>query len=159
VLVTVRAPAAPRERIVTGTIAAAVSGSLQTLHVPWALGFRRYSANLLAHVSLNKKSFTPSDTAPALLTIQAGNLVRDDGLQIQPVARLDVLLYDSSGRFIGALARLRNLLPGAYSFGITGRGPSSLVLPPGGYELRLAAWPTLPRDAQPSRARVSFQIE
>ena len=159
VLVTVRASAAPRERIVTGTIAAAVSGSLQTLHVPWALGFRRYSANLLAHVSLNKKSFTPSDTAPALLTIQAGNLVRDDGLQIQPVARLDVLLYDSSGRFIGTLARLRNLLPGAYSFGITGRGPSSLVLPSGGYELRLAAWPTLPRDAQPSRARVSFQIE
>jgi hypothetical protein len=159
VQVTVRAPAASRERIVTGTIAAAVSGSLQTLHVPWALGFRRYSANLLAHVSLNQKSFAPSDTSPALLTIQAGNLVRDDGLQIQPVSRLDVLLYDSAGRFIGTLARLRNLLPGAYSFGITGRGPSSLVLPPGGYELRLAAWPTLPRDAEPSRARVRFQIE
>ena len=159
VLVTVRAPAAPRERVVTGTIAAAVAGSLQTLRVPWALGFRHYSANLLARVTLNKKSFAPSDTSPALLTIQAGNLVRDDGLQIQPVARLDILLYDSSGRFIGALARLRDLLPGSYSFGITGRGPSSLQLPAGGYELRLAAWPTLPRDAEPSRARVQFQIE
>jgi hypothetical protein len=136
-----------------------VSGSLQALRVPWALSFRQYSANLLAHVSLNKKSFEPSDTSPALLTIQAGNLVRDHGLQIQPVSRLDVLLYDSSGRFIGTLARLRNLLPGAYSFGITGRGPTSLQLPPGGYELRLAAWPTLPRDGKPSRARVRFQIE
>src|SRR3954454_6147105 len=159
VQVTVRAPAAPSERIVTGTIAAAVSGSLQTLRVPWALGFRRYSANLLAHVSLNKQSFEPSDTSPALLTVQAGNLVRDDGLQIQPVAQLDILLYDSSGRFIGTLDRLRNLLPGAYSFGITGRGPSSAELAPGAYELRLAAWPTLPRDAKPSRARVRFRIE
>jgi len=159
VRVTVRAPVAPRERVVTGTVAAAVSGSLQTLRVPWALGFRRYSANLLARVSLNKKTFEPSDSSPALLTIQAGNLVRDDGLQIQPVARLDILLYDASGRFIGALARLRNLLPGAYTFGITGRGPTSLVLPSGRYELRLAAWPTLPREAEPSRARVPFQIE
>jgi hypothetical protein len=159
VLVTVRAPAAPRERVVTGTIEAAVSGSLQTLRVPWALGFRQYSANLLAHVSLNKKSFAPSDASPALLTVQAGNLVRDGGIQIQPVARLDILLYDASGRFIGTLARLRNLLPGAYSFGITGRGPTSVRLPAGGYELRLAAWPTLPRDAKPSRARVRFQIE
>jgi hypothetical protein len=159
VQVTVRAPAASRERVVTGTISAAVSGSLQTLRVPWALGFRRYSANLLAHVSLNKRSFAPSDSSPALLSVQAGNLVRDDGIQIQPVSRLDILLYDSSGRFVGALARLRNLLPGAYSFGITGRGPTSLRLPAGGYELRLAAWPTLPRDAEPSRARVRFRIE
>ena len=43
VQVTVRAPAAPRERTVTGALAVAVSGSLQTLRVPWALGFRRYS--------------------------------------------------------------------------------------------------------------------
>jgi hypothetical protein len=57
------------------------------------------------------------------------------------------------------MARLRNLLPGSYSFGITGRGPTSAQLAPGGYELRIAAWPTLPLDAQPSRARVSFRIE
>ena len=45
-----RAPAAPRERIVTGAIDGAPPGSLQTLRVPWAIAFRRYSANLLAHV-------------------------------------------------------------------------------------------------------------
>jgi hypothetical protein len=75
------------------------------------------------------------------------------------VSRLDILLYSSAGRFLGVMARLRNLLPGSYSFGITGRGPTSVVLPPGNYQLRLAAWPTLPLDAKPSRAQISFRIE
>ena len=85
--------------------------------------------------------------------------MRDDGVQIQPVSRLDVLLYTASGRFLGVMARLRNLLPGSYSFGITGRGPTSAVLTAGSYELRLAAWPTLPLEAKPSRAQVDFRIE
>ena len=160
VLVTVRAPAAPRERIVTGTIAAAVSGSLQTLHVPWALGFRRYSANLLAHVSLNKKSFTPSDTAPALLTIQAGNLVRDDGLQIQPVARLDVLLYDSQ-RPVHRHARAAPQPPAG---GVQLRDHGPRPVEPRAASRRLRAAAGRVADAatrRRSRAgrRVSFQIE
>ena len=159
VKVTVSAPAAPaNERLVTGVVQIAADGS-ETMHVPWALGFKTYAANLLAHVALSDTSFKPSDTQPAILTVQAGNLVRDGGLQIRPVSRLDILLYTSSGRFVGVMARLRNLLPGSYSFGITGRGPTSLVLPSGSYELRLAAWPTLPLAAQPSRAQVSFRIE
>ena len=158
VQVTVRAPAAPTAQVVTGAIRIAPAGS-QTLRVPWALGFRRYSVNLVPRATLSDTSFAPSDTNPAVLTVQAGNLVRDNGVQIQPVSRLDVLLYSASGRFIGVMARLRNLLPGSYSFGITGRGPTSVRLAPGGYELRLAAWPTLPLDAKPSRAQVSFRIE
>jgi hypothetical protein len=154
----VTAASAPHTRLLTGVIQVAPSGS-ETLRVPWAISFRRYSASLLPHVTLSDTSFKPSDTSPAVLTIQAGNLVRDEGLQIQPVSRLDILLYTSSGRFAGVLGRLRNLLPGSYSFGITGRGPSSTPLPPGGYELRFVAWPTLPRNAEPSRAQVSFRIE
>jgi hypothetical protein len=50
-------------------------------------------------------------------------------------------------------------LPGSYSFGITGRGPTSARLPAGDYELRLAAWPTLPKQAEPSRAQVRFTIK
>ena len=57
------------------------------------------------------------------------------------------------------MARLRDLLPGSYSFGITGRGPNSIVLAPGSYELRLAAWPTLPLQAPPSRAKLRFRVE
>ena len=158
VQVTVTAPAAPRARLLTGVLQIAAAGS-ETLHVPWALSFRRYSANLVPRVTISDRSFKPSDTNPAVLTVQAGSLVRDYGLQIQPVSRLDVLLYTGSGRYVGVMARLRNLLPGSYSFGITGRGPTSARLAAGSYELRLAAWPTLPLDALPSRARVSFRIE
>ena len=75
----------------------APSGS-ETLRVPWALSFRARPANLLAHVSLDQTSFKPSDTTPAMLTVQAGALVRDHGLQIEPVSRLDVLLYTAGGQ-------------------------------------------------------------
>jgi hypothetical protein len=159
VKITVRAPAAPGDSVVTGTIRVAAAGS-ETLHVPWALQFVQPTSNLLARVSIDQASFAPSDTSPALLSVQAGALVRNHGVvQIEAVSRLDVLLYTSAGRFVGVLARLRDLLPGTYSFGITGRGPSSVRLPAGGYELRLAAWPTLPKDAPPSRAQVRFTIK
>ena len=110
-------------------------------------------------MTLSDDSFPPSDTNPAVLTVQAGNVVRDDGIQIAPVSRLDVLLYSAAGQYLGVLARMRNLLPGSYSFGITGRGPTSAPLASGSYELRLAAWPTLPRGAKPTRAQVKFRIE
>ena len=73
--------------------------------------------------------------------------------------RLDVLLYTAAGKYVGVMARLRDLLPGAYSFGITGRGPTSVQLAPGRYELRFAAWPTLPLEAKPTRAQISFTIQ
>ena len=159
VKLSVRAPAAPGSDVVTGSIRLAPVGS-EPLHVPWALQFKHVTPNLLARVGLDSTSFAPSDSAPALLTVQAGALTQDrQGVQIEPVSRLDVLLYTSAGRFVGVLSRLRNLLPGAYSFGITGRGPNAAALPAGGYELRLVAWPTLPKDAQPSRAQVRFTIK
>src|SRR4051794_29877466 len=159
VLVTVTAPAAPAGvRLVTGSIRVAPSGS-QTLRIPWALIFRPTHGNLLGRVSINRKSFPASDSNPAILTVQAGALVRDEGLQIEPVSRLDILLYNASGQFMGVMARLRDLLPGSYTFGITGRGPTSARLPSGTYELRFAAWPSLPLDAKPTRAQLSFRIE
>jgi hypothetical protein len=143
---------------VTGVIRIAAAGS-ETVRVPWALGFQKPPTNLIAHVSLSSRSFKQSDTRPAVLTVQAGNVVRQgSALEVQPVSRLDVLLYTAGGRFIGLLTRLRDVLPGSYSFGITGRGPTSAPLQPGAYELRLAAWPTLPQDAAPSRAIVRFRV-
>ena len=159
VKLTVRLDATPGPRIGTGVIAVSARGSLQTLRVPWALEFRASDVSLLGRVGLSESSFKPSDSNPAVLTVQAGALVRSDGLQIEPVRRLDILLYSAGGKYIGVMARLRDLLPGAYSFGITGRGPTSIVLAPGRYELRLAAWPTLPLDVKPSRALVKFQIQ
>ena len=158
VQVTVRAPVAPDARIVTGVIQISPSGS-EPLHVPWALDFERVPDTLLGRVAIDRASFTASDTNPAILSVQAGNVAHDGGVQIQAVSRLDILLYSAAGRYLGVMARLRDLLPGSYSFGITGRGPTSARLPPGSYELRLAAWPTLPLQAKPSRAQVSFRVE
>jgi Subtilase family len=158
VKVRIVAPSPPGSTTVTGVIRIAAAGS-ETLRVPWALGFQQPPTNLIAHVSLSSRSFKQSDTKPAVLTVQAGNVVRQgDAVEVHPVSRLDVLLYTAGGRFIGLLTRLRDVLPGSYSFGITGRGPTSAPLQPGAYELRLAAWPTLPQDASPSRAIVRFRV-
>jgi subtilisin family serine protease len=157
--VTVRAPAAPPSPVVDGVIQVSAAGSTP-LRIPWALAFRTPATNsLLQRVTISPASFKPSDTTPAILSLQAGNVYAASGLQIQPVRRLDILLYTASGRYVGVMARLRDLLPGSYSFGITGRGPNSIVLATGGYELRLAAWPTLPLQAEPSRATVPFRVE
>jgi len=157
--VTVRAPASPRAPVVDGVIQVAPAGSTP-LRIPWALAFRAPATNsLLQHVAIDHASFKPSDTSPAILSLQAGNVYASGGLQIQPVSRLDILLYTAGGKYVGVMARLRDLLPGSYSFGITGRGPNSIVLAPGSYELRLAAWPTLPLQAPPSRAKLRFRVE
>src|SRR5215203_2105955 len=156
VVVTARAPSAPAAPVVTGAIHVAPDGG-RVLRVPWSIAFRHYAGSLLARARLRDPKFEPSDTTPAVLEVQAGRLVEDQGVQVQPVARLDVLLYDASGRFIGVLARLRDLLPGSYTFGITGRDPGGQQLEPGPYELRLVAWPTLP--GKPSRSLVRFEIE
>jgi len=159
VQVTVTAPRAPPSSVVTGVIQATPAGGIP-LRVPWALEFQAPPpGDLLQRVSLDHSSFKASDTSPAILTVQAGNVVAENGVQIEPVSRLDILLYTAGGRFVGVMARLRDLLPGAYSFGITGRGPNSIVLAPGDYELRLAAWPTIPTDATPTKAIVHFRIQ
>jgi hypothetical protein len=106
---------------------------------------------------LSSGAFKPSDTDPAVLSLQAGALGGTNGDDIKPVSRLSILLYDATNHYLGVMAELRDLLPGAYSFGITGRGPRSVRLKPGSYELRLEAWPTL--SGKPSRVKVRFQIE
>ncbi len=158
VQITVRAPVAPPSQAVDGVIRITPDGG-QALRVPWVLAFSRPSDSLLPQVTIDHASFTPSDSAPAILTVRAGAVSTSGGIQIEPVSRLDILLYTASGRYVGVMARLRDLLPGSYSFGITGRGPNSIVLAPGSYELRLAAWPTLPIQAPPSRATLRFRVQ
>jgi hypothetical protein len=158
VQVTVTAAKAPAARLVTGAIQVESTGS-ETLRIPWAILFQQEQGKLLGKIALSETSFAPSDASPAILSVQAGALVRDAGVQIEPVRRLDILLYSAAGKYIGVMARLRDLLPGAYSFGITGRGPTSVRLAPGSYELRFAAWPTLPLGAKPTRAQLSFRIQ
>ncbi len=157
VTVTVSAPKRLPQAAVTGAIRVTPAGGA-TLRVPFAIDFRAQTESLIGRATLSSAAFAPSDTSPAILNVQAGNVLTGDGIQIEAVSRLDVLLYDANGRFRGVLARQLDLLPGSYSFGITGRAPTSQRLPPGRYELRLVAWPTIPGSAPPSRHRLGFTI-
>jgi subtilisin family serine protease len=129
----------------------------QPLRLAWAVPTPPPAGTLLPQAALDDTSFAPSDETPAVLSVQAGRVYTRGGLQVEPVARLDVLLYTGAGAFIGVLGRERDLLPGSYEFGITGRSPTGSTLRPGRYELRLVAWPT--GRGAPSRAHVSFSIQ
>ncbi len=109
--------------------------------VPWAVALLAQGSALIGDVSLSAKTFRASDRAPAVLTVQAGQ-VRDlaGRRQLRPVARLDVELW-RGGERLGLLARLRDVLPGRYAFGLTGRGPRGRTLTAGVYRLRVVAVP------------------
>ena len=53
---------------------------------------------------------------------------------------MDVELWRGGTR-LGLLARRRELLPGRYTFGLTGRGPTGERLARGKYTIRLLAFP------------------
>lgn len=156
VRVTARLPERPSGAIQTGAVAVRPDGG-QILRIPWVIGLRQPTGSLVGQPTLDRTSFRPSDTQPAVLEVQIGFVDGSSPVQIEPAARFEVLLYGSNGAFIGVLARLRDLLPGTYSFGITGRGPGGAILAPGSYQLRLVAWPAGGKQA--SRARIPFRIE
>jgi hypothetical protein len=126
--------------------------------VPWTILFGARLKPALDAVRLSLRSFHPSDAAPALLSFVAGSVVREAGrTAVQPLSRLDLELWSPDGGRIGLLARLRDVLPGRYSFGVTGRDPTGAVLPSGDYQLRLLAYGTDP--GPPTVRTVSFSIK
>jgi hypothetical protein len=144
-------------RPVQGVLRANVVGG-GTIRIPWVITFGGPTTNVLGAVQLSTRSFKPSDTQPALLTLRAGKVIRTDaGDEIRPVRRLDVELVRANGERLGYLARLRNLIPGHVTIGITGRDPEGELLERGAYRLRIMAWPT-ERRAPASRAVVRFRI-
>jgi len=137
--------------------------------VLWSATLGRPDSHLLASATLavgnatpKKKgvlpAFHPSDSAPADLSLRVGRVAVTAGrLELSPVSRLDVDLVTASGDDLGLLARLRDLLPGNYVFGLTGRGPGGNILPSGRYRLRIAAFPTTPGPA--ARRAIPFRIK
>jgi subtilisin family serine protease len=156
VSVTAKASKRPSLAVVSGSLTVRPAGA-QALRVPWAIVFSPYRGPLIGPVAISPRSFSPSESKPASLTIVAGRLTGGTVVEIQPVARLDVSLYSSGGAFLGVLATVPDLLPGTYSFALTGRGPDGTILQPGGYEIRLTAWPTL--RGRPTRDKIRFRIE
>ena len=144
---------APAEGVVIVTPAAG-----REIRVPWTITFGKRQSPVLASVRLSTRTFSPSDAAPALLSFVAGSVPRSAGEpDVLPLSRLDLELWSSNGGRVGLLARLRDVLPGRYSFGVTGRDPAGAVLQRGDYQLRLVAFAT---DAGPPTTRtVGFTIK
>jgi len=131
------------------------------VRVPWAVARREAKlAPLVGDVKLSHHEFAPSNVAPVVLAFRAGRVDRvPDGETIEPVGVLELELWTAEGRRLGVLARLRDVLPGRYAFGLTGRGPGGRVLEEGVYVLRLRAYPVDGDDgALPSTAEAVFTI-
>jgi hypothetical protein len=131
-----------------------VSGGGRTV-VPWAVALPFKGSALIGRVGISARSFRASDRAPAVLTVQAGQ-VRDlaGRRQLRPLSRLDVELW-RGGKQLGLVARLRDVLPGRYAFGLTGRGPRGGALAKGSYRLRVLA---VPPDGPAEAETVTFRI-
>ncbi|MEP6910987.1 MAG: S8 family serine peptidase [Actinomycetota bacterium] len=125
-----------------------------SIRVPWLITYRPRNDELLGSLDLSTASFRPSDNAPAVLSFRAGRIA--SGGQLEPVARLDLELRGADGAKLGVLARLRDLLPGRYAFGLTGRDDKGDTLEPGRYRVLLTAYPT--GEGPPSTASVAFVI-
>ena len=137
----------------------AVEGALRVttigggvFRVPWLVPPARVPQPLVGEVEISETSFKPSDSAPAVVSLTAGRVSRGELL---PLARLDLELWRGRRR-LGVLVRLRDLLPGRYAFGLTGRDPTGEELPPGRYRLLLRSFPT--DGGRPGRRSLEFRI-
>ena len=126
-----------------------------TIAVPWVVALPVEGSALIGGIELSARTFHASDRAPAVLTVQAGQ-IRDlaGRRQLRPVSRLDVELWRGKEK-VGLLARLRDVLPGTYAFGLTGRGPRGGPLAAGAYRLQVVA---LPPEGVAETEEIAFRI-
>jgi hypothetical protein len=155
--VTARIAGLARADVLSGLIRIDPRGS-QRLVVPWSVLLTPPPDDLIGGIELSEGRFEPSDVTPAVLSIRLGTIDRVRGRDVlQPVRRLDVFLVEDEGPVVGLLARLRDVLPGQYAFGLTGRGPDGRTLAAGNYRLRLVAWPEA--GGAPAKRTVRFAVE
>jgi hypothetical protein len=128
------------------------------IRVPWAITFGPQPHAPLSAVHISSHVFAPSDAKPALLSFVAGAVpVSGSGQDVRPLSRVDLELWSPTGGRIGLLARMRDVLPGSYSYGVTGRDPTGALLPTGDYRLVLGAYGT--RDAVPTKRTIAIRIK
>jgi hypothetical protein len=108
------------------------------VHIPWAVAVPRSGTDLVSDVSLKTTAGRVSDATPVVLGLVAGAIVPTPGPQIVAVDVLEVQLRRGD-ELVGVLARRRELLPGRYTFGLTGRGPAGERLARGRYVIRVVA--------------------
>ena len=157
VVVTARVPLLPKApAALNGMLRVRVAGG-STVRVPWSIAVPLNARPLLGRVRISSRSFAPSDVDPAVLTIVAGRIDgTPDRPQLLPLEQLEVQLIRGT-KTLGSLARVRDVLPGRYAFGITGRGPGGGRLRAGTFALRVIATPVGGGDTD--ERTIPFTIE
>jgi len=130
--------AAETRGVVTGELTLRLSDS-PAVRVPWAVAVPG-AVDLLSRVSLRTTGGRVTDATPAVLSLLVGAVTPKPYPQRRPVDVLEVQLWRGD-KLLGVLARRRELLPGRYTFGLTGRGPVGQRLRAGNYLVRVVARP------------------
>jgi subtilisin family serine protease len=116
------------------------TGDSPEAHVPWAVAVPG-GARLVSRLALDTTGTRVSDTTPAALSFVAGSVTgAPSDPQVRGVELLEIELW-RGGKRIGLLARRRDVLPGRYTFGLTGRGPTGDRLRRGRYVIRVVVHP------------------
>ncbi len=124
--------------VATGELVLRISDAPEA-HVPWAVAVPG-QVDLVSRLKLEPTGARLSDATPAALSFVAGSVTAAPDPQVRAVELLEVELW-RGGEQLGLLARRRELLPGRYTFGLTGRGPTGARLARGNYVIRLVAYP------------------
>ncbi len=125
--------------VATGELVLRVAGA-QEARVPWAVAVPEKDVDLISGLTLRRTGPRVSDATPAVLGLVAGAVTSTPDPQVRAVDELDVQLWRGE-RLLGVLATRRELLPGRYTFGLTGRDPSGQRLRRGRYVVRVVARP------------------
>jgi subtilisin family serine protease len=128
----------PEAGAATGELVLGVGDSPE-VHVPWAVAVAP-AVDLVRRLRIVTTGTRVSDATPAALSFVAGSVTALPEPQVRAVERLDVELW-RAGERLGTLTERREVLPGRYTFGLTGRGPTGDRLARGTYMIRLVAYP------------------
>ena len=139
--------------VATGELVLRVEGSAES-HVPWVVAVPSTSP-ILSRVRIQEAKEHVSETTPSVLSFVAGSVELAPDPQVRAVSLLDIELW-REGQRLGVLARRRELLPGRYSFGLTGRAPDGARLGRGAYVVRVVARPG--DGTPPQSVRVDYRV-
>lgn len=122
----------------TGELVLRVADSPE-VRVPWTVAVPP-PVDLVSRLAIVPTGTRVSDATPAALSFVAGSVSASPDPQVRAVELLEVELW-RNGERVGLLTRRRELLPGRYTFGLTGRGPTGARLGRGTFTIRLVAHP------------------
>jgi len=115
------------------------TGDSPEVHVPWAVAVPA-PVDLVSRLRIEDTGARVSDATPAALSFVAGSVTATPDPQVRAVELIEVELWRRGVR-LGLLARRRELLPGRYTFGLTGRSATGRRLGRGLYTIRVLALP------------------